>query len=157
MIALIVAYSKNKVIGNNGKIPWSIDGELKRFKELTTGNAVVMGRRTFEEIGKPLPGRMTYLVSSTMKLNTKDCMTVSNLEEAILKAGDKELFISGGAMLYKEAIPLVDKMYITIVEKEFTGDTYFPFFNEKDFVKTFEEYHEGEIPYRYITYEKKIR
>ena len=155
MIGLIVAYSKNHVIGNKGIIPWKIYGEQRRFKELTTGNVLVMGRRSFEEIGKPLPNRTTLLVSSTLKYEDINCKTVLSLDEAIRIAGDRDIYISGGAMLYKEALPLVDKMYVTVIEKEIEGDTYFPYFNEADFEIIFEEKHEGENPYTYLTYEKK--
>ena len=154
MIGLIVAYSKNHVIGNKGMIPWKITGEQNRFKELTTGNVVVMGRRIFEEIGKPLPNRTTLLVSRTMKYEAKNCTTVLSLDEAIKMAGDRDIYISGGAMLYEEALPLVDKMFITIIEKDIEGDTYFPYFNEADFEKTFEEKHGGVDPYTYVTYRR---
>jgi len=156
MIALIVAYSRNRVIGNGGLIPWKIKGEQKRFKELTTDNVVVMGRRSYEEIGKPLPNRMTYLVSATMTIDLDNCKTVSSLQEAINLAGDKDVYVSGGAMLYEEALPLVDKMYVTVIEKNIQGDTYFPEFDENDFEKTFEERHEGAIPYTYYTFCKLL-
>ncbi|HEX3022919.1 MAG TPA: dihydrofolate reductase [Lachnospiraceae bacterium] len=155
MISLIVAYSKNRVIGNNGIIPWKIKGEQKRFKELTTGNIVVMGRHSYEEIGRPLPNRMTYLVSSTMMIDEENCKTVTSLEEALSMANGKDIYISGGAMLYMEALPLVDRMYITIIEKEIDGDTYFPNFDEDLFNIIYEETFVGDIPYRYLTYERK--
>lgn len=154
MIALIVAYSKNRVIGNQGKIPWKIKGEQRRFKELTTGNVVIMGRHSYEEIGKSLPNRMTYLVSNTIKIEEENCKTVTSLNEAIKLAENKDIYISGGAMLYREALPLVDKMYITIIDKDIEGDTYFPEFEENEFEKTYEEEFIGEVPYRYLTYER---
>ena len=118
MISLIVAYAKNHVIGNKGCIPWRIKGEQKRFKELTTGNVVIMGRRSYEEIGHPLPNRMNIIVSNTKKFEADNCMTAGSLEEAIRLAGDREIFISGGARLYEEAMPLVQKMYVTEIECE---------------------------------------
>ena len=113
MIALIVALAKNHVIGNNGYIPWKIKGEQKRFKDLTMGNVVIMGRRSFEEIGRPLPNRTTIVVSSTKEYTGENCFTVRSLQEAIELAGNKDVFISGGARLYEEALPIVEKMYIT--------------------------------------------
>lgn len=157
MIALIVAYSKNYVIGNKGIIPWKIIGEQKRFRELTTGNIVVMGRGSFEEIGKPLPNRTTYLVSRELNYNLENLKSVSSLDEAVEKAGNKDIYISGGAMLYKEALPIVDKMYITVIDKEIEGDTFFPEFNKNDWIKTYEERFEGEIPYTYQTFERKCK
>lgn len=155
MLSLIVAYSQNRVIGNMGIIPWKIKGEQKRFKELTIGNVVVMGRKSFEEIGKPLPNRTTIVVSRTKMYEAENCITVSSLQEAIEAAGESDIYISGGAGLYEEVLPLVDKMYITLVEKKIQGDTFFPEFKEEDFIKTFEERYEGEIPYSYLTYERK--
>ena len=155
MVALIVAYAKNRVIGNQGIIPWKIKGEQKRFRELTTGNVVVMGRNSFEEIGKPLPNRMNIVVSSTKKFTGENCYTVSSLKEAIQLAGNRDVFVSGGARLYEEALPVVEKMYITEIEATIDGDTYFPEFDEADFVKVIEERFEGEIPYTYVTYTRK--
>lgn len=155
MIALIAAYSKNMAIGNKGCIPWNIQGEQKRFKELTTGNVVIMGRRTFEEIGKPLPNRTTIVVSSTKEFTAENCFTVKSLQEAINLAGNRDIYISGGAKLYEESLPIVEKMYITEIDKVFEGDTYFPKFNAEDFIKSVEETFEGEIPYTYVTYTRK--
>lgn len=155
MIALIVAFAQNQVIGNKGHIPWKIKGEQKRFKELTMGNVVIMGRRSFEEIGRPLPNRTTIVVSSTKEFTGGDCYTAGSLQEAIKLAGDRDVFISGGARLYEEALPIVEKMYITEIDKAIDGDTYFPQFTEEDFIKEFDESVEGEIPYTYVTYTRK--
>lgn len=158
MIAIIVAHSENHVIGDKGRIPWNIDGEKERFKELTTGNIVIMGRHTFEEIGEPLPNRFTILVSTTMKYESDNCITVPTLEHGIKigKSKNKDIYISGGEQIYKKAIDMhiVDKMYITIVHKNYEGDTFFPEVNKKAFIETFRKHNLGEIPYTYITYEK---
>lgn len=152
MIALIVAFAKNQVIGNKGYIPWKIKGEQKRFKELTTGNVVIMGRRSYEEIGKLLPNRTTIVVSNTKNFDGENCLTAKSLAEAIKLAGNKDIYISGGAKLYEEAIPLVEKMYITEIDCEIEGDTYFPPFEKEQFVKEINEKFEGKIPYTYVTY-----
>lgn len=155
MIALIVAYTRNYVIGNKGCIPWRIKGEQKRFRELTTGNVVVMGRRSYEEIGKPLPNRTTVVVSRTKVFTGENCYTASSLQEAIALAGDRDVFISGGAGLYEEALPIVDKMYITEIDTTIDGDTYFPRFHEGDFIREVNESFDGDIPYTYVTYTRK--
>ena len=157
MISLIVAYAKNKVIGKDGMIPWKIKGEQRRFKELTTGNVVIMGRRSYEEIGKPLPNRTTIVVSNTENFEGEDLITAKSLSEALSLAGDKEVYISGGVRLYKEAISLVDKMYITEIDCDIEGDTYFPDFDEDLFEKEINEEVMGEIPYKYVTYIRKNR
>lgn len=155
MIGLIVAYTNNRVIGNQGCIPWRIKGEQRRFRELTTGNVVIMGRRSYEEIGRPLPNRTTIVVSNTKNFDAENCMTAKSLQEAIELAGDRDMYISGGARLYEEALPLVEKMYITEIDCEIEGDTYFPEFDEALFDKEIDERVEGEIPYTYVTYTRK--
>lgn len=155
MIGLIVAYTNNRVIGNQGCIPWRIKGEQRRFRELTTGNVVIMGRRSYEEIGRPLPNRTTIVVSNTKNFDAENCMTAKSLQEAIELAGDRDMYISGGARLYEEALPLVEKMYITEIDAEIEGDTYFPEFDKSLFDKEIDERVEGEIPYTYVTYTRK--
>ena len=155
MIALIVAYANNYVIGNQGCIPWKIKGEQKRFKELTTGNVVVMGRRSYEEIGRPLPNRMTIVISNTKNYDDINVKTVRTLEEAIEIAGDKDIYISGGARLYEEALPMIEKMYITEINLNIEGDTYFPLFDKNKFTKEIYQMFDGDIPYSYVTYVKK--
>ena len=155
MIALIVAYANNQVIGNKGYIPWKIKGEQKRFRELTTGNVVIMGRRSYEEIGRPLPNRTTIVVSNTKNYNGENCFTAKSLDEAIKMAGDRDIYISGGSRLYEEALPIVEKMYITEIDCDIEGDTYFPAFDKEQFVKEIDEVVDGEIPYSYVTYIRK--
>ncbi|MDY2754267.1 MAG: dihydrofolate reductase [Blautia obeum] len=134
MIGLIVARSKNNVIGKNGEIPWKIKGEQKQFRELTTGNVVVMGRKSYEEIGHPLPNRKNIIISKTQSYSDTNLITVSSLQEAIKLGDGKDVYIAGGYGLFKEAIPLVDKMYITEVDMFIDdGDVLFPEFNSDEF------------------------
>lgn len=169
MISLIAAYSNNRVIGKEGALPWRIEGEQKRFKELTTGNIVIMGRRTYEEIGKPLPRRITIVVSGTKNFDSENCYTAESLSEALLlsdriaspaspdQSGGRDIFICGGARLYRESLPLVDKMYITEIDRDIEGDTYFPDFDPLLFFKKVEAAYPGDIPYRYVTYTRKCK
>lgn len=156
MISIIVAITKNRVIGNEGKIPWRIKGEQKRFRELTTGNVIIMGRKSYEEIGKPLPNRDTVLISRTLKVEEANCHTVSSLKEALeyVKDTDKQVYIAGGAQVYEEALPYADVVYLTVIDMEIEGDRFFPEF-ENDFEMVEEERIEGEIPYTYYTYKRK--
>lgn len=157
MIGIIVAYSTNRVIGKDGTIPWNIEGEKKRFKELTTGNIVVMGRKTYEDIGHPLPARMNVVVSTTKQYKGENLETVTSLKEAIdmYKDSGKKIYIAGGRRLYKEALEYAEKLYVTHIDKEIEGDVYFPEFDTGDYVLETEKEVEGDIPYRYVTYTKK--
>lgn len=158
MIAIIVAYTKNgRVIGNNGKIPWNIPGELDRFKFLTTGNAVIMGRKTYEEIGKPLPNRFNIIVSSTKNFSDDNCITVPSIQAGIneaTKRGYNKIYIAGGTQIYKETIELADVLYITEIDKEFDGNATFPKINESLYQKETNAHFDTEIPYTYLTYTK---
>ena len=162
MIALIVARSKNNVIGKNGCIPWQIPGEQSQFKELTTGNLVIMGRKTYEEIGHPLPGRKTIVVSKTKKFQGPDLATTASLKEALELAAkdfanpDQNIYIAGGYSLYKEALPLVDAMYITEVQiKVPDGDTFFPDFDPADFYLTVDQTFGKKTKYTRTLYTRK--
>lgn len=156
MVGIIAARSINNVIGKDGRIPWKIKGEQKQFKELTTGNVVVMGRRSFEEIGKPLPNRKTIVVSSNKVFEGENLATVGSVKEAIDLAGDEKVFIAGGYGLYKEALPYVDVMYITEVKTVVEdGDVFFPEFNQDDFDVEVASCGGDEIEYTRVIYTRK--
>ncbi len=158
MISIIVAVSKNYVIGNNGTIPWSIKGEQTRFRELTTGKTIIMGRNSFDEIGNPLPNRKTILISGSKTVTADDCITVTSLEEALRHTKEEEeVFIAGGGRVYQEALPFTDRIYLTIIDKIIEGDVYFPQIDTSSFQKIYEQRVEGEIPYTYYTYEKIMK
>lgn len=130
MIGLIVARSKNNVIGKQGMIPWRIKGEQKQFKELTTGNIVIMGRKSYEEIGHPLPNRETIVISGSKSFTGDGVSTARSLEEALDIIGDRDAYVAGGYRLFAEAIPFVDKMYITEIDTVVEdGDVFFPEFD----------------------------
>lgn len=156
MIGLIVARSKNNVIGRNGKIPWKIKGEQKQFRELTTGNVVIMGRKSYEEIGHPLPNRKNIIVSKSKNFTGENLITVGSLQEAIAISKGEDIYVSGGYRLFKEALPLVDKMYITeidiIIEN---GNVFFPEFESDEFDITVGETEGDNIKYTRTVYTRK--
>lgn len=155
MIGLIVARSKNNAIGKNGEIPWRIKGEQKQFKELTTGNVVVMGRKSYEEIGHPLPNRKNIVVSGSRKFEGENLVTVASLAEAIEIAGDANIYVAGGYRLFKEAIPLADVMYITEVDTIVDdADVFFPEFDCNEFDVTIGETGGDEIKYTRTVYKR---
>lgn len=155
MIAIIVAYARNRAIGIDGHMPWHIKGELRRYRELTTGQAVIMGRRSFEEIGKALPGRLNIVLSGSGDYTDAGCLNARSLDEAIALAGDRDIYISGGAVVFREAMDLAEKLYITEIDAVYEGDTFFPEFDESKYTKTIDEFHDGEVPYTYVTYTRK--
>lgn len=130
-ISIIAAVATNGVIGRGGKLPWRLSADLRRFKKLTMGHTIIMGRRTWESIGSALPGRRTVVVTrqADYHIDAESVQIASSLDEALRvaeAAGDDEAFIVGGAELYREALPRADRMYFTEVAAEVEGDTYFP-------------------------------
>ena len=155
MIALIVAYDRNRVIGNKGHIPWDIKEDKLYFKALTTSHVVIMGRRTYEEIGKPLANRTNVVISKTKNFDQDGCYTVGSLKEALELFKDQDIYIAGGALLYKEALDIVDEMYITEIDGSYEGDTYFPEFDKSLFIEEVIKEVKGDINYRYLRYIRK--
>ncbi len=157
ILSLIAAMAKNRVIGSDADIPWNIPGEQKRFKDLTLGKTIIMGRVTYESIGKPLPGRNTIVISKTKQIELDHCTTVSSLEEALrLVQLEEEVLVAGGGQIYAEAMPLADKIYLTVVDAEIAGNIYFPPFDPEHFNITYDQHvDDASIPYTYYTFEKK--
>lgn len=160
-ISLIVAMSSNRVIGRDNKMPWHLSADLKRFRAITMNSPILMGRKTFESIGKPLDGRTNLILSKNKKYQPEGCLVFDSLQEALEKAkniGD-ELFIIGGAMLYEMTLPVAQRLYLTDIQAEFDGDTFFPEFNLNDWNKIACEQinHDEKVPfsYRFLTLEKK--
>ena len=133
MISLIVCYSKNRVIGKNGAVPWHYKTDLNHFKKITMGHTLIMGRKTFDSLPNNLNGRNIIVVSHHKSNNN----TATSLTQAIklAKKTDDSPIICGGAQIYKQALPLVDKMYITEIDEEFHGDSFFPNFNENNWTQ----------------------
>ena len=132
-LSLIVAMAKNRVIGANGTIPWHLPDELKLFKDLTMGHHIVMGRKTWDSIGRLLPGRTTVVVSRQPGYRLPGARVASSLREAIdACGGDPEIFVIGGAELFRSALPLADRLYLTTVDAEIPGDTFMPAFDPNE-------------------------
>jgi len=157
-ITIIAALTKDRVIGKDNALPWYIPEDLKNFKKLTSGNTVVMGRKTYESIGKPLPNRNNIVVSRSVP-SIEGVDVCSSLEVAIEKARSygKEIFIIGGASIYELALPFADKMYLSYVKVNYKGDTYFPKFNQDGWnVISQRKYNEGKLDeFDLVIYERK--
>lgn len=125
MIKIIAAISKNRVLGDDNKLIWSLPNDLKRFKKLTTNNTVVMGRKTYESIGRPLPNRRNIVITRDENYHDDNIEVVNSIEEALLLCNN-DCFIIGGGQIYQQTLDLADKIYLTVVDEEFEGDTFFP-------------------------------
>ena len=159
MISIIVAVAHNGVIGGKNAMPWHISEDLKRFKAITSGHPVVMGRKTFESLGKPLPNRRNVIITRNHDYRVPGAETAASLEEALsLFAPSEDVFIIGGGEIYRQALPFADRMYITWVLADIDGDTTFPEFDPCDWKATFSERHEhGEkfpLPFEFVNYER---
>jgi dihydrofolate reductase len=126
LISLIVAISKNRVIGAAGQLPWRLPGDLQRFKRLTMGQTLLMGRKTYQSIGRPLPGRKTIVLSRDPDFRAADCTVAADLPSGLAAADGAELFICGGGEIYRQTLPLVERIYLTELQREVAGDTFFP-------------------------------
>lgn len=133
-LSLIVATDKNGLIGNDGKLPWHIPWDLKYFKTKTTGANIVMGRKTYESIGRTLPNRTNIILTTNPDYDMKDCIILNSVEEVMKMSYtlNNETFIIGGVTLYNQFLPMVDNLYINEIQDVFEGDSYFPHFNESD-------------------------
>lgn len=158
-ISIIAAVAANRVIGRQGKIPWKIPGEQKLFKKITFGHAVIMGRRTYESIGRPLPGRLNIIVTRNRNYLAAGCSVVHDLPGALNSCpqDEDEAFICGGGQLYHEALPLADRIYLTVIQKEIPGDTYFPEIPPNEFRLKESKTIQGVEPYSFQIYERRRR
>lgn len=132
-ISIIAAIGKNRELGKNGELIWRIPEDMRHFKEVTNGHPVIMGRKTFESIGKPLPGRNNIIITRNVDYAAPGCIIVQSIEKAIKEAkkrNQEEIFIIGGGEIYKLAMPLTDRLYLTIVDASADADTYFPSFDD---------------------------
>ena len=162
MLSIIVAVAKNNVIGKDNKLIWHLPEELKRFKKLTTGHTIIMGRKTFESLGRVLPNRKHVILCNDMEMNIDD-ENVEVLEDiSMLKEyveSEEENFVIGGATIYKLLIPYANKLYITEINENFDGDVYFPEINKDEWKIVKEERgikdELNPFDYKYVTYIRK--
>jgi dihydrofolate reductase len=133
LVSAIVAVSENNVIGRDGHLPWHLSADLKRFKAITTGHSIILGRKNYDDIGRPLPNRTNYVLTRNTAFKAPGCVVCGSLSQALegaQAAGETECFIIGGAAVYREAMPLVKKLYLTRVIAEVDGDVFFPEWGE---------------------------
>lgn len=160
MITIMAAVAENNALGKNNDLIWHLPADLKRFKKLTHGHHVIMGRKTFESLGKPLPHRMNIIITRNPHYIAKGCIVVNSLEEALkAAAADDNPFILGGAEIYAQAMEVADRMDITHIHHSFDADAFFPEIDMKLWEETGREDHpaDGRNPYAYsfVQYKKK--
>ena len=158
MVSIIVAVAENGVIGDKNSLLWNIREDMRRFRTTTSGHPVIMGRKTYDSIGRPLPKR-TNVVITRSDITIEGCQVVHSLEEAIsLFPQDEEIFIIGGAQIYEQALPLADRLYLTVVHRAYEGDTSFPPLDMSQWRELArEELARGEefdAPFSFIDYER---
>ncbi len=157
-ISMIVAVDETRAIGKDNKLLWHIPEDLKRFKELTTGHTVIMGENTYHSIGRPLPNRTNIVVTLNQSLELPGCLVVHSIDAAFQVAQEKEaeeVFVIGGASIYKQTLPLIDRLYLTVVEGKHEADTFFPDYSEFKKIVSQEENGNGEYQYTYFILERE--
>lgn len=163
-LSLLVAMAKNRVIGRNNQLPWHLPADLKHFKFLTMGQTIVMGRKTFESIGRPLPGRANIIITRQTDYEAPGAIVVNSLEDALLiceenGSHDSEHFIIGGEKLYSQTIKICQRIYITEIQRDFEGDVYFPEFNRADWEEIQRDKHVSEkddnLEFHFVVLERK--
>lgn len=162
MITIIAAFAENNALGKDNDLIWHLPADLKRFKKVTSGHHILMGRNTFESIGMPLPNRTSIIITRNKSYFKDGCLVANSIEEAIDLVAEDEAFIIGGAQIYKQALEsnLVDKLDVTIVHQEFEADVYFPEIDLNIWEETSREYFKADeknkFDYSFVSYKKRI-
>ncbi len=159
-ISLIWAMTSNRVIGADNALPWRLPADLRQFRRLTLGHHVIMGRRNYESLGRPLPGRDNIVVTRQADYQAAGCTVVGSVEEALrTAAGDPEIFVIGGATLYAQTLGLADRLYVTLIDAQIPGDTLFPDFDMQAWVETARELHladhDNPFNYSFVTWDRR--
>lgn len=159
ILSILVAVAKNGIIGREGRLPWHLPDDLRRFKRLTTGHAIVMGRRTYESIGRALPGRRSVVLSRDPAFAPPGIEVVRSLDAALAAcAGEEEVFVIGGESLFREALPRADRVYLTRVHADIAGEVRFPAFDETSWVLVASEAHAADgnhaHPFTFFAYRR---
>ena len=152
IISFVAAMGKNRVIGKDSDLPWgrSLPSDLKHFHDMTLGKPVIMGRKTHESIGKPLPDRTNIIITRDQSYKAEGCIVVHTIDEALKAAGNaEEVMVIGGSQIYKEFLPRANRMYLTFIDEEFQGDTYFPEYNIEEWKEISYKEHERDAENKY--------
>jgi dihydrofolate reductase len=163
-ISAFGAMARNRVVGRANQLPWSLPADLKRFKRMTSGHPVIMGRKTYESMGKPLPNRDNLVVTRRAGFSAPGCHVFSSVEDALDwcrkreaegRAGFEEAFVIGGGEIWSSCWGLIERVYLTIIHQDFDGDAWFPEFDWSEFRISFQEDHSDPMPFTYYTLDRK--
>ena len=159
-LSMIVAMDDNRLIGKENGLPWHLPADLQYFKKTTTGKAILMGRKTFESLGRPLPNRRNIIITHNREFKAEGCEVVYSINEALnITQTDEEVMVIGGASFYEQTLPIIDRLYITKVEGKYEGDAHFPLFDEDQFIEVFREKHlpdeKNSHSYQFIILDRK--
>jgi len=157
-VTIVVAIAQNHAIGKNNQLLWNLPRDLKHFKDITTGHTVIMGRKTYDSVGKPLPKRRNIIITR-QNITIEGCEVVPSIEDALtLCADEEEVFIVGGAEIYRQSMHLTNRIYLTIVKKDFEADSFFPPIDVEEWKTTeqedFEPDEKNPLPFSFITLER---
>ena len=158
-VSLVAAVASNNVIGRDNKLPWHIPADLKNFRRITLGKPILMGRKTFESLASPLPGRQNIVVSRNYAYNPKGCSVYHSVDQVLQAFNNcEEMMVIGGATFYKQLLPIADRLYLTLVHRNFEGDTFFPPYNQNQWREIeredFYQANDQDIPYSFVQYER---
>jgi dihydrofolate reductase len=163
-ISAFGAMARNRVVGRANQLPWNLPADLKRFKQMTSGHPVIMGRKTYESMGRPLPNRENLVVTRKKDFQAPGCLLFPSVDEALAwcrkgesegRKGFEEVFVIGGGEIWSSCWEKLERLYLTIIHQDFDGDAYFPEFDWKAFQVTFQEDHSEPLPFTYYTLDRK--
>ena len=162
LISIIAAVAENRAIGIHNRLPWHLPADLKYFRNKTLGHHVIMGRKNYQSIGKPLPQRTNIVITRDPGFDAPGCVVVNSIDAALAAAdGDPEVFIIGGAGIYAQSLPFADRLYLTLVHHSFEGDTYFPELEWAQWKEISKEFHEPDernpYPYTFVVLDRSRR
>jgi dihydrofolate reductase len=160
LVSIIAAMDRNRLIGNENQLPWHLPADLAHFKQVTMGKPIIMGRKTYESIGRPLPGRTNIVLTRSSDFNAEGVLTANTLEQALNQvSAEDEVMIIGGSTIYELTLPRADRLYLTYVENSFEGDAWFPDFDLEQWHIVASEEHSADeknsSAYRFVTYARK--
>ena len=160
-LSIVVAMDENRLIGKDNKLPWHLPADLAYFKKITTGKSIVMGRKTYDSIGRPLPNRRNIVISRNSKTLITGCEVLTSIDEVLSTTKDEdEVMIIGGASLCEQLLPQVSRLYITKIEGKFNGDVYFPEYDKSDWRQVSCESHlsdaSNQYPYHFLVLERQL-